>query len=634
MDLLILIVDDELLVANSLKRLIDNYIGCQVILHVNPVKALEIPELLEKKVDLIIADFTMPEMRGDTFLALTKSKCPNAIRILLTDPKHKDSMIDGKQTDGLFRCVEKPWDNNEMLTVIKEGIERVRIHKEVEKRNQELIIWNQTLEKRVKSRVASIKNLLDNANEGFLMVKEDLHVGDEFSKQCLDIFQTDISEQRFSKLLYPKNQEEQEFVDDLLTKAFFEKSKLKVEAFLSLLPSFLEYNQKQLELEYKLVEDPENEGKEAIMVIIEDITDKVILKNTIDEERRRLKMVVGAIVDSRSFFETVEGFKNFFSEGIFILAEKKYSAKDFLNQVYMSVHTFKGVFALKEMHGMVKELHQLENELSELQDGKYAFSSQDIVALLQRKDPIRWLDSDVKVLKEVLGEGYFIKKDLVEVRKDALEVLEKSILSLGNEKDKKHLTEKLKFLTYAPLFKMVQGYVDYCQKLASQMGKMIQDFSVEGGKVFVDPEMYRDFIKALGHIFRNILEYGIENPEERIEHGKPELGKIRFRIKEENEDLLFLIADDGAGIDMMKLKKKALEIGQKTKEELSNMTEQEILQLIFEPGFSTKDEVSEISGRGVGLFAVKEEVKRLHGEIEVLTQKGMGTVFKIKIPKK
>jgi two-component system, chemotaxis family, sensor kinase CheA len=634
MDLLVLIVDDEFLIVNTLQRLIENFVGCRIISSLDPESALQLKELQKGEVDMVIADYMMPRMKGAEFLTKTRETCPNAVRILLTEYNDEHNVPELINQAGLLHYVEKPWDNNHMLKVIKEGLEKVRIQKEVERQNKELILWNKTLENRVKNRVASIRNLLDNATEGFLTIKQNLVIDEEYSKQCVEIFGREIGGEKFSQLLFPNEGEDQFLADEILSKVMVEKSKVKAEAFLSLMPLNVSFDKKQLFVEYKLVEDPEEEGLKAVMVIINDISDKIMLENQVDKERRRLKMVVGAVVDSRSFFDNIEAYKNFFQYEIHKLLEKEVSLREVLDTIFMRVHTFKGIMALKEMNHTVEKLHDLESEIDTLKEREVKNAKEVLLEHLTKVNPKSFMDKDLKILKEILGEGFLLKGDVVEVPRDILEGIEKSVASLDNTEEKRKILEAFKKLKFVPLYKLVKGYEDYTIKLAEKLGKCIHPFLVEGGKMYVDPLIYEDFIKSLIHIFRNITQYGIEDPEERVEKGKDQHGKVRFKIKEDQEHLLFMIGDDGAGIQISNIKKKALEKKLMTKEELFKAKDKEIVQLIFEPNFSTNQEVDLISGRGIGLSAVKAEVDKLKGSIEVMTKFGLGTVMKISIPKR
>lgn len=153
----------------------------------------------------------------------------------------------------------------------------------------------------------------------------------------------------------------------------------------------------------------------------------------------------------------------------------------------------------------------------------------------------------------------------------------------------------------------MKSYVHYISRLASETEKLLYPLKIEGGEMKVDPEHYREFIKSLGHVFRNALDHGIEAPKERVARGKDEQGRITSRFFLMNNSLVVEISDDGQGIDWKKLKEKAEEAG------ISLHTPGEIEQFIFPDISSTKKTLSQLWGRGVGLAVCEgrgREVRR------------------------
>ncbi len=131
---------------------------------------------------------------------------------------------------------------------------------------------------------------------------------------------------------------------------------------------------------------------------------------------------------------------------------------------------------------------------------------------------------------------------------------------------------------------------------------------------------------------RNSIDHGIEPPEERIQKGKPETGQIILSALQEGDRIIVSIEDDGRGIDPEKVKQKAIEKGLITPEQAAQMSDKEAYELIFMPGFSTVDKVSEISGRGVGMDVVANTIHSLRGAIEIESELGKGTRITMKLP--
>jgi two-component system chemotaxis sensor kinase CheA len=169
--------------------------------------------------------------------------------------------------------------------------------------------------------------------------------------------------------------------------------------------------------------------------------------------------------------------------------------------------------------------------------------------------------------------------------------------------------------------------------LAREMGKEVE-FVVEGKETELDRTVIDEIGEPLVHLLRNALDHGIETPEERIKKGKPPVGLLRLEARHEGNNVVIEVEDDGRGIDVEKVRKKAIAMGllsEKEKEE-SYLDEKALLNLIFQPGFSTADEVTDVSGRGVGMDVVKSKIESLNGTIEIETRKDLGTKVKVTLP--
>ncbi|PMP94678.1 MAG: chemotaxis protein CheA, partial [Thermodesulfobacterium geofontis] len=167
--------------------------------------------------------------------------------------------------------------------------------------------------------------------------------------------------------------------------------------------------------------------------------------------------------------------------------------------------------------------------------------------------------------------------------------------------------------------------------LAKVLGKKV-NLHLEGTETELDRSIIEAIKDPLTHLVRNAIDHGIEPPEERIELGKPPEGNLVLRAYQEGGQVVIEIEDDGRGIDIEKIRRKAVEKGFMTFEEAEKASEKELLNLIFKPGFSTAETVTQLSGRGVGMDVVKANIEKLGGSIEINTIHSKGTTIKIKIP--
>jgi len=148
----------------------------------------------------------------------------------------------------------------------------------------------------------------------------------------------------------------------------------------------------------------------------------------------------------------------------------------------------------------------------------------------------------------------------------------------------------------------------------------------------MDKTMIEDLNDPLVHLVRNAVDHGVETVEERRAAGKPEKSMVELSARQEGDHILIVIADDGKGMRPEVIRNKAIEKGLITSEMANTLDENQCLELIFLPGFSTKEEISAVSGRGVGMDVVKTNIQKLNGSIQITSEPGRGTTISISLP--
>jgi len=156
------------------------------------------------------------------------------------------------------------------------------------------------------------------------------------------------------------------------------------------------------------------------------------------------------------------------------------------------------------------------------------------------------------------------------------------------------------------------------------------DLLVTGGEGEIDRTQLNRIVPALEHILRNAIGHGLEMPDDRIKAGKPVSGNVHIAFTHQGSEVVLAISDDGAGINLDALRKKAIEKGRMLAD--ANLNDSEIMKFILEPGFSTAEEVTQVSGRGVGLDVVNTEVKQLGGTLQIDSEPGKSTTFTLRLP--
>lgn len=239
---------------------------------------------------------------------------------------------------------------------------------------------------------------------------------------------------------------------------------------------------------------------------------------------------------------------------------------------------------------------------------------------INRLDKLMNLVSELIIIKTRL-EGLNQDSD-IQKKREALEYLERITSSLHDAVMKVRMV---------PIENVFNRFPRVVHDLSRDLSKDIS-LTIEGAETELDRTIIDEIGDPLIHLIRNAADHGIESPEERIQNGKPEKGNIKLKAYHDGNNVVIEVGDDGKGIDVEKIKEKALQNGLLDQSKQTNLKQSELLSFLFEPGFSTKGQVTGVSGRGVGLDVVKTKIESLGGNIEIKTVKNVGTTFTIKLP--
>lgn len=239
---------------------------------------------------------------------------------------------------------------------------------------------------------------------------------------------------------------------------------------------------------------------------------------------------------------------------------------------------------------------------------------------IQRLDRMMNLVEDLVINRGRLEQ--IARKHGIKEFDEALSMIGRSVSDLQN------LMMGIRMMPLDRIFNRLPRVV---RDVATHDGKEVE-FTIEGGETELDRGMMDGLSDPLLHIIRNAVNHGIELPEVREASGKPRKGSLRLTARRDKDNVIIEIVDDGAGIDPEKLKDKAVNKGIMTPEAAAAATKEDLINLLFEPGFSTAETITDISGRGVGLDVVKKTIESLKGTIRVESELGRGTTFELMLP--
>jgi two-component system chemotaxis sensor kinase CheA len=186
-------------------------------------------------------------------------------------------------------------------------------------------------------------------------------------------------------------------------------------------------------------------------------------------------------------------------------------------------------------------------------------------------------------------------------------------------------------LRMVPMEQIFNRFPRIVRDIARKRGKEV-DFTIEGKEIEVDRTILDEIDEPMIHLIRNSIDHGIEDPEEREKNGKPRMGRLTVKAIREKDHVEIYVEDDGRGINVEKIKEVAIKKKIITKEEASTLSEKEALNLIFRPGFSTAEKITDLSGRGVGMDVVKAKIEKIGGSVEIDSTIGVGTRVTLKLP--
>lgn len=468
---------------------------------------------------------------------------------------------------------------------------------------------------KIRKKQESISLLLDNIGQGCLTFESDFRINNEYSKECERLLGEYLYGKDIRTLLF-NNSAKQQFFTETLIAALHENVQIKRNSYLSLLPEIISFNNKAIKLEYKII------NRITFMIILTNVTTQKKLENKMKKEEETFKMIVAITSECASFYDILIEYEEFI--------KNKENITD-IHKLYRLIHTFKGNFSQFYIKDIVDTLHLFENILikiikSELKDIK------SLNEIYQNYDFQTSFNYTKEMITRILGKEFLEMQNYITINLSNIADLQCKISNAITKREliiseHNELLERIENLSKQNLYYMLTTFNCLIKSLAGQLHKDIGKLNIIGDKEFLIKYELKPFIKSLVHIFRNSIDHGIESPEDRIKKGKKESGIINCEFKEINNLLHIIISDDGAGLDIAKIKEQAIIKGIDI-----TCAEEEIIKIIFNNEFTTKIIPTDISGRGVGLNIVKSELDKLNGRVIITSSKDNGTIFEFIIP--
>jgi len=470
---------------------------------------------------------------------------------------------------------------------------------------------------------ASIRVMLNALDQGLFSFGPDGICSDVFSKSCLNFLGGSPAQQHVGA--YLKLSPDQMTSMNRVIKMLFSTDNLgpSKEGLLDLLPMKFTYcKDKSISLNYRLIMNIEKVVQSVLVVATDHTAEETALK-LMREQEAAAQRVLSISRNRNLFLQFFNSLSNNFSTNGEWLGKHKS-----LEDICRDIHTLKGNASIFFLNDIANILNDIENRLANI-------------------------DNTEQAIQEIKIFGPALKSAIAQTKKQAYAVLGKdydlrgmtrtlpimTIAEIGTRLKQKLFDESL-YNTYIetfmgePIHDLLRPFNDGILDLAERFEKKILPCRITGENFQVLTEIYQPLFATFSHIFRNIISHAIEEPEIRADLGKaPELSVIidtRKYLHQGNPYFSICFEDDGRGIDVALLRKKLKDSG--NKKAANDASDNEVMQYIFRDNFSTKESVDELSGRGVGLSAIKCEVDRLGGSVRVESKKNSFTRFIIEVP--
>lgn len=519
------------------------------------------------------------------------------------------------------------------------------------KRDEELAAINRNLERLVEERTLQLKeqlltisNLLNNMKQAVFTVDAAGVIIPPVSRFSENIFGFQIGGANVLETVFrdiPRDSEELSRIKTVFATIYGE-SELQWSLMEQDLPPQVGFGASGEQRVFKIAYSPlwgDHENLEKLMLVIEDITEVLALERKIKAEKtasaRRIQ-----IIQELAENETEE-LRRFFSGAATALEDSRSAAKTIgreeSGRILKSLHTLKGNARMMNFSIVSGRTHQAESAVLEVLDGFLSGALPAEEARARVLDQLSGLQMDLDeyggFAKKVFRIGSQGESATLEVPAGNLERLGRAIRELKTRSPERfppELAAAFDGIMDLPAKAAFQRFAPMVKDVAERAGKQVR-FKVRGADLTVDRGRLAVLSDAIVHLLRNSLDHGIEPPAERATAGKDEVATLEIECGSEGASRTIAVRDDGRGVNVGRLVEKALAAGMIERDAAERMSFDERLALMFLPSLSTKDDVTELSGRGVGMDIVKSNVEKLGGSLKIRTGAGKGTEFLIQL---
>jgi len=530
---------------------------------------------------------------------------------------------------------------------LSENDARIRSLQDTLDQNQKLFHNQiQLLNKIVEERSRYDSWHLKNSPIGVLAFYADGRIDKDYSEVCRSFFGDSFLSKHISEVLYIEKADRDYFIEWLSIIPFNKMpfsdlvGLLTCESTLPKVEHGERKKQKFIDLRYHFCPVARSEGTnniEKVVVFVLDITREKKVSNELSIKEGRLEFILNILRDKSRYRKFLEVCYQSIKE-IQEISDRllEGNPQENVGTAFRLVHTIRGNAAAFGVRTLRDLGDTIEKHLLFGRDGETPIDEVFKAKLIAMLPDLKiGLETHIEETERIFNEIFDPEKSMersFQVSNLYLSEFEGIIKQIDEIKLRSSLYRKLKEVTFVKIKKFVLQYTEIVQQMSIRQEKKISPLFISGGDVLVDEKLLEPFFTSFVHLVLNCVDHGIETPSERLERGKAEEAIIRIRVQTGDDGLYLSIEDDGRGIDPEILVEKALQKNMISKNHLAAMSVEDKYKLIFKEGFSTSRRMTSTSGRGIGMSAVKLEVEKLGGSINISSKIGKGTMFTIYLP--
>lgn len=463
----------------------------------------------------------------------------------------------------------------------------------------------------------SMNAMLESLGQGLMFFDRDGLCAPVYSKACKALLEVDPAGKYIWDIFGLSENEAQHF-KTLIALILDNQTALSFEDMVELAPAVKKHSDgRKIHLEYR----PMYSGGmtiQGVLVIATDRSEEEKARLLLEKKEQDAARVLRLARNRNAFQKFIAEVQDYFLSG----KKSLFRTENDMEDIKRSLHTFKGLAGTFFMPGFADSVHTLEDDIGGLQD---VAGARKLIAA--QEENIQAQVSDiVKEAENLFGLGFVNQGQTRNLALDRLQDF--YARHLQDQEDSPAAQEFLQKFLAIPIWRKLEFFSAQILDTAAKVGKKAEPCRFEGENFPILETPYQDFFTSLTHVANNIVDHALEPEDVRLGQGKQAAGQVVVMTTLKDDSFTIQIRDDGAGISEQKVREKLARKGVDT----SDMSRQDVLMAIFQPEFSTAASVTNISGRGVGLNVVYEEIQELGGNIAVDSEPGKGTSFIITLP--